>query len=128
MSKAFDHFPVGVGITMSVRVVARIRPLLENELERDVIVHADTTDGAKKANVVKIPNPKNESEEFSFTFNSVYDQQTTQEELFSAEGAPVPIAIDSVCVTFQLTNVFPQSLHISKPCSKASTLPFLPTE
>ncbi|KAJ4387367.1 hypothetical protein N0V93_007958 [Gnomoniopsis smithogilvyi] len=73
---------------MSVRVVARIRPLLDNELERDVIVHADTKDGAKKANVVKIPNPKNESEEFSFTFNSVYDQQTTQEELFSAEVSP----------------------------------------
>lgn len=80
---------------MSVRVVARIRPLLDNELERDVIVHADAKDGAKKANVVKIPNPKNESEEFSFTFNSVYDQQTTQEELFSAEGAPIPNEIDS---------------------------------
>ncbi|KAJ4420885.1 hypothetical protein N0V82_004064 [Gnomoniopsis sp. IMI 355080] len=73
---------------MSVRVVARIRPLLDDELERDVIVRADTKDGAKKANVVKIPNPKNESEEFSFTFNSVYDQQTTQEELFSAEVSP----------------------------------------
>lgn len=73
---------------MSVRVVARIRPLLDDELERDVIVHADNKDGAKKASVVKIPNPKNESEEFSFTFNAVYDQQTTQEELFSAEGAP----------------------------------------
>lgn len=80
---------------MSVRVVARIRPLLDNELERDVIVHVDTKDGAKKANVVKIPNPKNESEEFSFTFNSVYDQQTTQEELFSAEGATIPHTIDS---------------------------------
>lgn len=72
---------------MSVRVVARIRPLLNDELERDVIVHADSKDGSKKMNVVKIPNPKNESEEFSFAFNGVYDQQTTQEELFSAEGA-----------------------------------------
>lgn len=80
---------------MSVRVVARIRPLLDDELERDVIVHADSKDGAKKANVVKIPNPKNESEEFSFTFNSVYDQQTTQEELFSAEGTPIPNGIKS---------------------------------
>lgn len=71
---------------MSVRVVARIRPLLNDELEKDVIVHADTKDGAKKANIVKLPNPKNESEEFSFTFNGVYDQDTTQEELFTAEG------------------------------------------
>lgn len=72
---------------MSVRVVARVRPLLNDELEKDVIVHADTKDGSKKANVVKIPNPKNETEEFSFTFNGVYDQGTTQEELFNAEGA-----------------------------------------
>ena len=37
-------------------------------------------------NIVRIPNPKNESEEFSFTFNGVYDMQTTQEELFTHEG------------------------------------------
>ncbi|KAI2631495.1 kinesin heavy chain [Hypomontagnella submonticulosa] len=73
---------------MSVRVVARIRPLLEKELDKDVIVHAASTDESKTSNVVKIPNPKNESEEFSFTFNSVYDQSTTQEELFTAEVAP----------------------------------------
>lgn len=37
-------------------------------------------------NIVRIPNPKNESEEFSFTFNGVYDMETTQEELFTNEG------------------------------------------
>ncbi|KAI1139104.1 kinesin-domain-containing protein [Hypoxylon sp. FL0543] len=73
---------------MSVRVVARIRPLLEKELDKDVIVHAASNDDGKTSNVVKIPNPKNESEEFSFTFNSVYDQPTTQEELFAAEVSP----------------------------------------
>ncbi|KAI1469094.1 kinesin heavy chain [Daldinia caldariorum] len=73
---------------MSVRVVARIRPLLEKELDKDVIVHAASNDDGKTSNVVKIPNPKNESEEFSFTFNSVYDQSTTQEELFTAEVSP----------------------------------------
>ncbi|KAI0101442.1 kinesin-domain-containing protein [Hypoxylon sp. NC0597] len=73
---------------MSVRVVARIRPLLEKELDKDVIVHAASNDDGRTSNVVKIPNPKNESEEFSFTFNSVYDQPTTQEELFTAEVAP----------------------------------------
>lgn len=71
---------------MSVRVVARIRPLLDKELDKDVIVHAASNDDGKTSNVVKIPNPKNESEEFSFTFNGVYDQLTTQEELFAAEG------------------------------------------
>ena len=72
---------------MSVRVVARIRPLLEKELDRDVIVHADRVDDGKASTLVKIPNPKNEAEEFSFAFNSVYDQGTTQEALFNAEGA-----------------------------------------
>ncbi|KAF3763285.1 kinesin-domain-containing protein [Cryphonectria parasitica EP155] len=73
---------------MSVRVVARIRPLLNEELERDVIVHADRKEGSQKANIVKIPNPKNEAEEFSFAFNGVYDQETTQEDLFTAEVSP----------------------------------------
>lgn len=71
---------------MSVRVVARIRPLLEKELDKDVIVRADRVDEAKPLTVVKIPSPKNENEEFSFAFNSVYDRATTQEELFTAEG------------------------------------------
>ncbi|KAL2023313.1 hypothetical protein VTK56DRAFT_3051 [Thermocarpiscus australiensis] len=73
---------------MSVRVVARIRPLLEKELDKDVIVRADRVGEGKPLTVVKIPNPKNEAEEFSFAFNSVYDQATTQEELFTAEVAP----------------------------------------
>ncbi|KAJ3556194.1 hypothetical protein NPX13_g10193 [Xylaria arbuscula] len=71
---------------MSVRVVARIRPLLEKELDKDIIVHPASNDDGKSTTVVKIPNPRNESEEFSFTFNGVYDQATTQEDLFTAEG------------------------------------------
>lgn len=74
------------GSNMSVRVVARIRPLLEGEAEKDVIVRADTKDGSKKPTVVKIPNPKNESEDFKFSFGGVYDQSATQEALFTAEG------------------------------------------
>ncbi|EFQ27287.1 kinesin motor domain-containing protein [Colletotrichum graminicola] len=73
---------------MSVRVVARIRPLLDKELDKDTIVRADSTEEGKPATLVKIPNPKNESEEFSFAFNSVYDQTTTQDELFTSEVAP----------------------------------------
>ncbi|KAF5584760.1 kinesin family member 22 [Fusarium pseudocircinatum] len=73
---------------MSVRVVSRIRPLLEKERECDIIVRADTADAGKPNTVVKIPNPKNEVEEFSFAFNGVYDRSTTQEELFTAEVAP----------------------------------------
>ncbi|KAL7790300.1 P-loop containing nucleoside triphosphate hydrolase protein [Trichoderma ceciliae] len=73
---------------MSVRVVARLRPLLSKELEKDVIVRTDSVDPEKPATMVKIPNPRNESEEFSFTFNGVYDRETTQETLFTSEVAP----------------------------------------
>lgn len=71
---------------MSVRVVARIRPLLPSELDKDVIVRADRVDENSPPTLVKIPNPKNEAEEFSFAFNSVYDQETTQETIFNCEG------------------------------------------
>ena len=88
---------------MSVRVVARIRPLLRSEREIDVILrpgsNSTTTtsrqspqsaNGDRKStdrdNVVRIPHPKNESEEYSFQFNSVYDAEITQQEFFDAEG------------------------------------------
>lgn len=73
---------------MSVRVVARIRPLLKQEIDKDTIVTVDTPEGDKVANptVVRIPNPKNESESFSFQFNSVYGQDATQQQIFDSEG------------------------------------------
>lgn len=70
---------------MSVRVVARVRPLLKAELEKDQIINIEPgADG--NPGLVKIPNPKNLSEEYSFQFNSVYGQESTQQELFDAEG------------------------------------------
>jgi hypothetical protein len=71
---------------MSVRVVARIRPLLGKELDKDTIVRAECSQEGKPMDIVRIPNPKNEAEEFSFAFNGVYDTETTQEELFTNEG------------------------------------------
>lgn len=71
---------------MSVRVVARIRPLLDQELDKDIIVRADTVEDGKPNTLVKIPNPKNFAEDFTFAFNSVYDQSTSQEILFTSEG------------------------------------------
>lgn len=70
---------------MSVRVVARIRPLLKGEIEKDVIVEA-VGDSADNRTTLKIPNPKTDSECFSFQFNSVYDQDATQAQLFDTEG------------------------------------------
>lgn len=60
--------------------------MLEGENDKDVIVRADSKDGGKKPTVVRIPNPKNESEDFNFSFGGVYDQSATQEALFTAEG------------------------------------------
>lgn len=74
---------------MSVRVVARIRPLLKHELDKDAIVTAESSnDGDCKARptVVRIPNPKNEAESFSFQFSSVYEESATQQELFDTES------------------------------------------
>jgi hypothetical protein len=71
---------------MSVRVVARIRPLLKSENEVDIIVGTAGADEKARPNVVKVPNPKNFSEQFSFQFNSVYGEDTTQQEIFDAEG------------------------------------------
>ncbi|KAH6976775.1 kinesin family protein [Ilyonectria destructans] len=73
---------------MSVRVVARIRPLLEKELDKDIVVRAESTEPGLPATIVKIPNPKNYGEEFSFAFNGVYDQSVSQEALYASEVAP----------------------------------------
>jgi hypothetical protein len=74
---------------MSVRVVARIRPLLKAELDRDIIVQGTSSsdnDSNEEINTIRIPNPRNEGEDFSFQFNSVYDMQATQEDIFQNEG------------------------------------------
>lgn len=89
---------------MSVRVVARIRPLLPHELDKDIIVRADGLEDGRPPNLVKIPNPKNEVEEFSFAFNSVYDQSTTQEELFTSEGMLVS-SLDCCALPAMLTDI-----------------------
>ena len=85
---------------MSVRVIARVRPLLKSEREVDVIVRTTPSNATAKSGkvthdkaalsdrdiAVRVPNPKNESEEYSFQFNAVYDAQVSQQELFDAEG------------------------------------------
>lgn len=83
---------------MSVRVVARIRPLLQAERDVDSIVQAHSIDVSSKPCVVKLPNPKNESEAFSFLFNGVYDQDATQQELFDAEGKHTNVVRQSACL------------------------------
>ena len=68
--------------------MARIRPLLKAECEKDVIVDTASTSEqpSTDADLVRIPNPKNPAEHFSFHFNSVYDAQANQETIFQREG------------------------------------------
>ncbi|CRG87797.1 Kinesin-like protein KIF22 [Talaromyces islandicus] len=91
---------------MSVRVVARVRPLWKSERELDVIVRPGSVstepartkkgspDGKAAAalkdrdTLIRIPNPKNEGEQYTFQFNAVYGADSTQQELFDAEVAP----------------------------------------
>ena len=89
---------------MSVCVVARIRPLLKLENERDVIVTTTATEsgepthgrpgtksngkhtGSDNTGVIRIPNPKNGAEQYSFQFNSVYDHTASQQAVYDNEG------------------------------------------
>ncbi|KAI9723663.1 MAG: hypothetical protein M1812_000963 [Candelaria pacifica] len=75
---------------MSVRVVARVRPLLKSELDKDAIVEAvySEDDPLVKPTIVRIPNPRNAGEDFSFQFNSVYDHHANQQEIFDNEVSP----------------------------------------
>ena len=72
---------------MAIRVVARIRPQQLKELDKDVIVStASSSDNSLQSNEVKIPNPRNERESFTFVFSRVYDYSATQQQLFDNEG------------------------------------------
>lgn len=89
---------------MSVRVVARIRPLLKLENERDVIVTTNealstecsdakassknirSESGSDTSSILRIPNPKNGAEQYSFQFNSVYDQTASQQAVYDNES------------------------------------------
>lgn len=71
---------------MSVRIIARIRPVSKSELDKDVVVQAGCSHGESQPTIVRMPNPRNEGEEFSFQFNSVYDSAATQQDIFDGEG------------------------------------------
>lgn len=65
-------------ITNNVHIIARIRPLLNDEVEKDIVVRTEGT-------AITIPNPKNQRENFTFPFNAVHDMESDQKQLF-AEG------------------------------------------
>lgn len=87
---------------MAIRVVARIRPQQNNELDKDTIVtaasnhnnnnknddHYEVDDDKSSAlpTLVKIPSHKNNNEIYTFQFSSVYDEFATQQAIFDNEG------------------------------------------
>lgn len=72
---------------MTIRVVARIRPQQQSELGKDVIVSSATIcESLAQQTLVKIPNPRNEAQDYTFQFSSVYDKHSTQQQLFDHEG------------------------------------------
>lgn len=83
---------------MSVRVVARIRPLLKAELDKDIIIEAAPS-GNEGTKIIRLPNPRNEAESYSFQFNNVYDQHATQQQIFDEEGKAVNIIKPEIFLT-----------------------------
>jgi len=79
---------------MSVRVVARIRPLLKAEADKDQIlsIHEDNNG---KPQIIKIPHPKSQHEEYSFNFSAAYNASCPQQELFDAEGKQQDVAVNN---------------------------------
>lgn len=73
---------------MAIRVVARIRPQQQQELDKDVIVTAaeNDSDPSTPPTLVKIPSHKNDNEIYTFSFSSVYDQLASQQSIFDNEG------------------------------------------
>lgn len=74
---------------MAIRVVARVRPQQQKELDEDVIVStAGSSDDSPHLAEIKIPNPRNDKESFTFQFSGVYNHLATQQQLFENEVAP----------------------------------------
>lgn len=74
---------------MAIRVVARIRPPQQHELDKDVIVTAAENgvgDLSTPPTLVKIPSQKNDNEIYTFSFSGVYDRLASQQSIFDNEG------------------------------------------
>lgn len=71
---------------MGIRVVARIRPQQQHELDTDVIVTAVENDSGDPSTLVKVPSHKNDNEVYTFAFSGVYDQLASQQSIFDNEG------------------------------------------
>ncbi|KAL2890875.1 kinesin family member 22 [Ceratocystis lukuohia] len=71
---------------MPIRVVARIRPILESDTESDVVVHPVSADDNGIAKSIKVYSPRDEGEELEFALDGVYSHKVSQEVFFNSEA------------------------------------------
>ena len=106
---------------MGIRIIARVRPQQKHELNQDVILSTISNGGNS---VVKVLNPKKESELYSFQFSGVYDCSSTQQEIFDNESMFISMILDK---TYRwLIDRLQQFLPQLSSCSMASTSQSLP--
>ncbi|KAI9569943.1 P-loop containing nucleoside triphosphate hydrolase protein [Boletus coccyginus] len=80
-----------------IKIAARLRPRLQNELDDEGIQIIHTPGGPSYINV---PNPRDLSQVFNFPFTSCYDQSSTQEEIFEQDVRPlIDVVYSGVTVT-----------------------------
>ena len=65
----------------NIKACIRIRPLINQEKEK-VVYEVEN-------NSIKLLNPKNEKEILNFEFDSIYKEDSTQNEIFEKEIIPV---------------------------------------
>lgn len=87
----------------TIRIIARVRPLLGGEIEEDIVVHTEGT-------AISVPNPKNGNENYTFKFNATHNAKSNQALLF-AEGE---FGLTDLRIILRLTNnvVSPTLKHL----------------
>ncbi|KIK86017.1 hypothetical protein PAXRUDRAFT_831932 [Paxillus rubicundulus Ve08.2h10] len=80
-----------------IKIAARLRPRLENELDDGGIQITHTPSGPS---CISVPNPRDISQVFNFPFTSCYDQSSVQEDIFEQDVRPlIDVVYSGVTVT-----------------------------
>ncbi|TFY80453.1 hypothetical protein EWM64_g3555 [Hericium alpestre] len=80
-----------------VKIAARLRPRLKNELDDEGVRIVRSDDGPS---CICVTNPRDASQVFRFPFTSCYDHNSTQEDIFSTDVQPlIDVVYSGVTVT-----------------------------
>ncbi|KAK1230587.1 hypothetical protein PQX77_006324 [Marasmius sp. AFHP31] len=86
-----------------VRIIARLRPRIEGEVDDGAIQVCHPTDNSNtttNTSYISVPNPRDPTELFKYPFSSCYDQTSTQEEVFERDVLPLmDVVYSGVTVT-----------------------------